>query len=190
MCVTVCALPVQAPDVDIVVSYIKLLRSGEVGLEATVLRKFNTIKTYLGAIASICFEFGIPHPPHKKDKNVTDLLAKWKDKDEEVSAQAFDMCEDLPKLWSACWTACRWSKILALRNWAMFLVSMCIFARASDVTTFCPLLEHMRLPDAATMWDVDGFPKYIEITLRYAAHCPCARVLRCARSMCALSHQN
>ena len=92
----------------------------------------------------------------------------------QVGAKAFDMYEDLPKLWRACWTECGWSSMLAVRHWAMFLVSICIFARASDVTTFCPLLEDTRLPDTATMWDSDGFPKYIEIALR------CARPRRAA----------
>ena len=73
---------------DIVVSYMKMLRCGEAGSETTALRKFNTIKTYLGAISSICFEFGIPHPPHKKDKDVKDLCAKWKDADEEVGCSS------------------------------------------------------------------------------------------------------
>ena len=74
-------------------------------------------------------------PPHKKDKDLSDLFYAWQEADDELSAKAFDMVEDLPKIWTAVWTRCAWRTALALRHWTMFLTAMCIFARASDVVS-------------------------------------------------------
>ena len=57
-----------------------------------------------------------------------------------------------------------WSKLKRLCAWAMFLVSMCICARASDLTEHCPELERVRLPPERH-WDVDGLPKYIIVVM-------------------------
>ena len=162
----------EAPPKDIVFSYACFLRVGEVdgppvaGVEMPApLRKHNAIKTYLGAISATCTEFAIPEPPHKKDTDLHEKLRLWKDADEVAQAHPFDFVDDLPKLWAACWTIKSWSKMRALKNWAMFLISICMFARASDVTTHCPLFEDTRLPPEG-MWDDDGLPQFIEVCMK------------------------
>jgi hypothetical protein len=162
----------EAPPKDIVFSYACFLRVGEVdgppvaGVEMPApLRKHNAIKTYLGAISATCTEFAIPEPPHKKDTDLHEKLRLWKDADEVAQAHPFDFVDDLPKLWAACWTVKSWSKMRALKNWAMFLISICMFARASDVTTHCPLFEDTRLPPEG-MWDDDGLPQFIEVCMK------------------------
>ena len=162
----------EAPPMDIVFSYACFLRVGEIepgprvaGVEVPApIRKHNAIKTYLGAISATCTEFAIPDPPHKKDTDLHEKLKLWKDADEVSQAHPFDFVDDLPKLWAACWTIKCWSKTRALKNWAMFLVSICIFARSSDITTHCPLIEDTRLPPEG-MWDEDGLPEFIEVCM-------------------------
>ena len=163
----------EAPPKDIVFAYACFLRAGEIepgppvaGVGVPVpLRKHNTIKTCLGAVSATCNEFGIPEPPHKGDADLHEKLKLWKDDDEVAQAHPFDFVDDLPKLWAACWTIRGWSKMRALKNWAMFLVSICMFARASDITTHCPLVEDMRLPPEG-MWDDDGLPQFIEVCMK------------------------
>jgi hypothetical protein len=162
----------EAPPKDMVFSYVCFLRVGEIvgppvaGAEIPApLRKHETIKTYLGAISATCTEFSIPEPPHKSDPDLHEKLKLWKDADEVAQAHPFDFVDDLPKLWAACWTVKSWSKMRALKNWAMFLISICMFARASDVTTHCPLFEDTRLPPEG-MWDDDGLPQFIEVCMK------------------------
>ena len=165
-------IPFQAPSKDIVFSYACLLRVGDrltppvAGAEVpAAIRKHNSIKSYLGAITATCVEFGIPKPPHKQDVELQEKLKLWKDADQVGQAHPFDFVEDLPKLWSACWTMTSWSKMKSIKNWAMFLISICMFARASDVTTHCPLYEDCRLPTPG-MWDDDGLPQFIEVCMK------------------------
>ena len=40
-----------------------------------------------------------------------------------------------------------------------------MMAQASDLTTFCPTVEDILLPEAH-MWDPDGLPKFIELGMR------------------------
>jgi hypothetical protein len=162
----------EAPPKDMVFSYVCFLRVGEIvgppvaGAEIPApLRKHETIKTYLGAISATCTEFSIPEPPHKSDPDLHEKLKLWKDADEVAQAHPFDFVDDLPKLWAACWTIKSWSKTRALKNWAMFLISICMFARASDVTTHCPLVEDTRLPPEG-MWDDDGLPQFVEVCMK------------------------
>ena len=162
----------EAPPKDMVFSYVCFLRVGEIvgppvaGAEIPApLRKHETIKTYLGAISATCTEFSIPEPPHKSDPDLHEKLKLWKDADEVAQAHPFDFVDDLPKLWAACWTIKSWSKMRALKNWAMFLISICMFARASDVTTHCPLVEDTRLPPEG-MWDDDGLPQFVEVCMK------------------------
>ena len=166
------AISFEAPPKDIVFSYACFQRVGEIepgprvaGVEVARLHKHNCIKTYLGAISATCKEFGIPEPPHNKDADLQEKLKLWKDADEVAQAHPFDFVDDLPKLWAACWTIKSWSKTRALKNWAMFLVSICMFARASDVTTHCPLVEDTRLPPEG-MWDEDGLPQFVEVCMK------------------------
>ena len=73
------------------------------------------------------------------------------------------MVQDLPRLFSSCWSMPYWSFNDMLECWTMFLVSMCMMARASDVTSFCPNIQDTELPIAEAMWDPDGYPKFIEL---------------------------
>ena len=158
----------QAPPKDMVFAYANFLRVGEIGAAGAtdkVLHVHVTIKTYISAISATCTEFGVPHPPHQGDVDLHAKLKLWSEIDDTAQAHPFDFVDDLPKLWSACWTIKSWSKMRALKNWAMLLVSICIFARASDITTNCPLVEECRLPPEG-LWDEDGLPQFVEICLR------------------------
>ena len=43
---------------------------------------------------------------------------------------------------------------------------MVLMARASDLTTFCPTVEDLILPQDEDDWDSDGYLKWIDIGLR------------------------
>lgn len=51
----------------------------------------------------------------------------------------------------------------------MILVAICMMARASCITTYCPRYEDMRLPIGARQWDADGMPQWIELGLMCAS---------------------
>jgi len=75
------------------------------------------------------------------------------------------MVKDLPNLHSVCWSMKGWSEDKKLLCWTMFLTSMCLFARASEVTDYCPLVENIVVPTEESRWDTDGYPKFIEVAL-------------------------
>ena len=54
----------------------------------------------------------------------------------------------------------------------MFLVAICLMARSSCITTYCPRIEELELPPPS-MWDADGYPQFIELGLMCAHRmCP------------------
>ena len=132
-----------------------------------VARKYNTIKSYKAGIASTHSEMGL-----ETDVTNTARIARqmntYEEVDDESCAVAFDMEADTPKLFDAVWSLIGWSMLTRIRCWAMFLVGCCICARASDLTTFCPLLQTMKLPPRRK-WDKDGLPSYIILHFLYPA---------------------
>ena len=148
-----------------VLAYAVFLRTDGAATSDVPARKHNSIKTYLGAISATCAEFNCPNPPQTKDPDLKRKLAEWKDTDDVQQAEPFDFVADLPRLWAACWTMKQWSQNRALKVWTMLLVSICMFARADDITSHCPLIEDCRLPPAG-LWDADGLPHYIEVCMR------------------------
>jgi hypothetical protein len=88
--------------------------------------------------------------------------------DEDTVAASFDFVNDLPRLFRACWELPDHDNEDKLKYWTMFLISIVMMARASEVTTFCPIFEDLELPTPDQQyWDSDGMPKYVYITLRY-----------------------
>ena len=126
--------------------------------------KGGCLKVYIGAIGAVCNEFHSTYCP-TKDESVRNLLKQYKDNDGTEQSEGFDMVNDLPKLWCACWNMPYWGRDMKIKCWAMFLVAMCIMGRASDLTHFCPTYEDMRVPLWA-MWTADGYPLYVDIALR------------------------
>jgi len=78
---------------------------------------------------------------------------------------AFDMEKDMKTMWGAMWSLSGWSTLQRIQFWTMLIVGICIFARASELTVYCPTMEDTFLPEAASQWDSDGVPRYIEIAL-------------------------
>ena len=46
-------------------------------------------------------------------------------------------------------------------RWSMLLISINIFARASEMTDYCPLAEDILLLTDSEDWCADGYPRYI-----------------------------
>ena len=158
----------QVPPAFLTASWASHLRYGATAEERAAvqasegkpLHKYNTIKTYLSATYASCTEHGKKAPPVDNDLKLS--LIEWEDDDDVNEADAFEFDKHLPKMWSACFSMSFWSAFEQLRVWTMLLVAISMFARASDVTQFCPLMEHTRLPPKA-QWDPDGYPKWIEL---------------------------
>ena len=151
-------LRMSAPPALLLLAYIQKLR----GEPDSPDRKWATIRAYgQNAITSVLHEFSTPGPWPTKDVRVLRTLKSY-ESDGETSAEAFDVYETLPKLWTALWSLRGWGHLKRLRAWSMFLVAMCIMARASCLTKFCPLVDNVELPGPHG-WDVDGLPKYIII---------------------------
>ena len=94
--------------------------------------KGGSIKCYTTAISSTCTEHGAATPCRHAD--VKDQLKVWIDEDGSESARAFDMEADMKLLWGVVFSVSGWSDENALQYWAMFLVAISIFARASEMT--------------------------------------------------------
>jgi hypothetical protein len=113
----------------------------------------STIKTYLGGIAGTSGLLGRLEPgaASTMTAELKEQLATWKDQDETNGAPAFDFCKDLPLLWKVLWTIDGWTKQKMIKCWAMFLVAICMMARASDITTYCPSFDDIKLPVILTL---------------------------------------
>jgi len=134
----------KAPPALLLITYAQFLRKGSVGQIAPD-RKGTTITKYTQAcINSVLKEFGFKGESPAHDQRLRLLLAEYADG--EVSAVAFDVEIAMPKLHTAVWTLRGWNVMRRLRAWAMFLVAMCIMARASDMTTYCPDLDDLPVP--------------------------------------------
>ena len=156
----------QSPPTLLVLAYMMFLRKKDPAQEA-VDRKYNTVLAYINAISSVLHEFGVRGEltGEGADKRISDQLADYEGEDLEGGAPPFDVEQCMPKLWSAVWSLLGWSMLKRVCAWAMFLVAMCICARASCVTTYCPTMEDVLLPKSGH-WDVDGLPKYISLVWR------------------------
>jgi len=146
----------QAPPVSYVESYLYYHRqNGMMG---------GTIRIYIGVITSVCNEFYYSEVSPASHQKIRDLIKAHQDVDGTESTASFDMFIDLPKIYDSCWAIRFWSSEKRLMCWVMFLLAICIMARASDMTQFCPKYEDILLPPAH-LWDIDGFPKWIDIGL-------------------------
>ena len=153
------------------VAYILYLRGRDL---ENPLHAATTVQAYLTSISSVCHYFGLASPCAARE--VQSIMADILEKDGFEGTAAFNFSEELPGLFSAVWFVSHWTYAKRVKCWAMFLVAVCIFARASDVTTFCPVYEDIEMPPAF-VWDSesspDGIPPYIIIILRYASLCAC-----------------
>ena len=91
-------------------------------------------------------------------------LALWNQEDDQKSAPAFDVEKDGKRCFVNMMAFAGWSKERKVTWWATFLVGVCICARSSCMTTYCPLIEDTILPQKHE-WDPDGVPKWIELGL-------------------------
>ena len=105
------------------------------------------------------------------DPILLDNLREWEDIDRTEESDAFDFIDHLPLIHAACMTMSRWTYFECMRTWTMFLISICMFARASCITTYCPTMEDIRMPrEGGAEWDVDGMPDWIELGMRNWKH--------------------
>ena len=125
-----------------------------------LVHKGGTIRVYVGSVGAVCKEFHSESPTTE----VASAVAEWEDEDGNDSSEGFDFVTDLPRLWAECLSHKGWGYVRMLQCWSMFLVAICLMARASDVTTFCPLVEDTLLPPKQ-LWDKAGYPKWIELGL-------------------------
>ena len=160
----------EAPPSAMVVAYMDALRDDPKG-DYVVKLKGGSIKTYLGGISAVCHEFNSSEAPTEA-RDVVTVLAKWKAADGEDGSGAFDMEADLKEMWGVTWSLAGWNQLERVRNWAMLLIAIVLFARASELTIDakkvirCPTYEDILLPESPSQWDADGLPQFIELALR------------------------
>jgi hypothetical protein len=148
----------KAPDEGEVLAYISFLRGDEDNPDHTG----GTISNYVNAISSMCHFYGLDSPA---DSPQIQRIIKEYEEDGITSTATFDFVNDLPNLYLQCWSMKRWSMAKMLQCWAMFLIAICLMGRASDLCQFCPVYEDILLPSKQN-WDLDGYPKYIDIGMR------------------------
>ena len=128
--------------------------------------KGSTIRVYLAAVTSVIKSMNAPNVT-TEDRALKKLVQFYEDNDGHVSAPAFDFVTDLLKLWKACWSIGGWGFKTKLRCWTMLLISISLMARASCIAGhYCPLAEDILLPESDAQWDLDGYPKWVDIGLR------------------------
>jgi hypothetical protein len=125
--------------------------------------KGGTIKNMISALSATCLEFSAP--PVGKEDVVKTEVKKWLKKDGHKSSEAFDMEKDMKKLFVTIWTL-QWRAEKQLMAWAMLLLAIVLFGRASCMTTYCPLVQDLELPEAEQHWDADGLPTVIFVSFR------------------------
>ena len=157
-------LSFQAPPALLLISYAQKLRFEDPNTRhAKPDRKGGTIRIYAkSTITSVCAEFRASGTWPTEDNRLTETIEQYED--DEESAPAFDMETALPAFWKALWMLKGWSVMKRICCWAMLLFSICIMARASCVTQFCPLIETLTLPKERH-WDKDGLPKYVIVSM-------------------------
>jgi hypothetical protein len=126
----------------------------------------GTIRVYVGGLLSMFNWLGMVIVLSTQSRAI---ISQWEHQDGHDSTASFDMVTDLPKLHAVCWSMKGWAEAKILLCWTMFLVAMCLMARASDVTEFCPLAEDIELPPRH-LWDQDGKPSHIIVVLRDWKH--------------------
>ena len=126
--------------------------------------KGGTIRVYVGSVTSMCNQLGFD-ASKSIDMNTRTRVKNWEDEDGHLSTEAFDMVTDLPNLHGVCWSMDGWGYDRMLLCWSMFLVAMCLMARASDMTQFCPSVKDSGMPDAE-LNDKNGYPPYVSLVLR------------------------
>ena len=154
----------KAPPALLLLAYVMKLRGeDERGEDAEVPeRKKNSIRALtVSTISSVLKEFRYQGFNPGRDQRVAQQMKSY-DEDKTKQAMAFDVETKLPKMWTVLWELNGWNHHKRLCAWAMLLVGMCICARGSCLTQFCPLLEDIEWPPARH-WDGDGLPKYITI---------------------------
>jgi hypothetical protein len=154
------------PHATLIFTYMQHLRrdvadpiSGEPGR----CNKAGTIETHIKCLSGVTKEFGIGliH----RTTLITNLLHSYFEEDESSRAASFDMAETLPKLWKTLWKDTNWNFEQKLSTWTRLLVQIALIARASDVCgKYCPLMEHVELPNTPSGWGKDGLPIYIQIS--------------------------
>jgi len=155
----------QSPSSGLIEAYIFDIR-GE-GPEKGGLRG-GTVKAYVGAISAAHTQFGFGLESPTDHPTIRKLIKKYQEEDGTDSTASFNFLTDLPTIHGACWSMRGWADRQRLMCWSMFLVAICLMARASEMTDFCPTYEDITLPavTAKAAWDKDGFPKWIGIALR------------------------
>ena len=53
------------------------------------------------------------------------------------------MEKDMKIMWGHVWSVAGWNMLMRIQVWTMLLVAICICARASEVTEYCPTFEEM-----------------------------------------------
>jgi hypothetical protein len=96
---------------------------------------------------------------------LNELMRKVKEDHRAKPASSFDMVDHGWLLHESSLTA--WSRPLdSVMYWTMFLIMMACILRASEVTTFCPNIESIQLPEKDEDTDsVSGLPNWMEFSL-------------------------
>jgi hypothetical protein len=119
--------------------------------------------THLKCLSGVTKEFGIGLIHRTTD--IVNLIDSYYEEDEVSRAASFDMAATLPKLWRALWKDTEWNYEKQVSTWTRLLVQIALIARASDVAgKYCPLMEHVELPNTPSGWGSDGLPNYIQIS--------------------------
>ena len=139
---------------------------GEIHCRVSSLEQYGS--SLQGAVNTILTAMSLKECVLMHKKLVTTLGVFDTDEDEDdMGAESFSPIDDFPKMWQAL-QEMPWPEMVKLMVWTMLLIQFCMIGRASCVTTYCPVLEHIELPPRDgdnKLWCVDGLPHVIYLFL-------------------------
>jgi hypothetical protein len=125
------------------------------------LQKASSIEQALKYLSSTTKEFGAGLLV--RSEKMQTLLADWGEDEDVAAANAFDVEDDLPRLWDHLWTmpGPHYKKVSL---WSRFLVQLAVIGRASDVCEeYCPKMCNIKFPSNPDDWYDDGTPVFIQL---------------------------
>lgn len=125
--------------------------------------KYSTLLPFLSAVNYVHSLAGVESPTeHIQIKEVMNDLKKNYCADGAPSAEPVQFFNKMRvTIFSDCYSA-----FVKVRNWALFMFMVIIFARPSEVCYYCPTVNNIEIPDES-LWDKDGYPPYIKIGLHH-----------------------
>jgi hypothetical protein len=147
----------QPPSASVVAAWVMYLRNDR-------QLSHDTIDGLLAGLSAVNGQFAGTSIGRS---NLKELMKNWDLHDNTTGrkkqAPAFDMRFDLPKIMCAVFSMLRYTDLARVTLWATILIMLSVMGRASCMSDYSPLIEHIEFPTECGGYDADGLPKVLYI---------------------------